>query len=82
MEDFEARALRQAAYKHSHWFWYVHDIYHLAPWISAASWVLVHLNSLHKNIQLTMEIEKDGHLASLGIDIYKKADGSLGHKIY
>jgi len=23
MEDFEARALRQVAYKHSHWFWYV-----------------------------------------------------------
>jgi len=29
-----------------------------------------------------MDIEKDGHLAFLDIDIYKKEDGSLWHKIY
>ena len=29
-----------------------------------------------------MEIEEDGHLPFLDIDIYRKADGSLGHKVY
>jgi hypothetical protein len=29
-----------------------------------------------------MEIEENGHLPFLDIDIYKKADGSLGHKVY
>jgi hypothetical protein len=29
-----------------------------------------------------MEIEKDGHLPFLDIDIYRKTDGSLGHKVY
>jgi len=60
MEDSEARALWEAAYKHGHWFWYV-DIFIWPHGTSAARWVLSHLNSLHKNIQLTIEIEKDGH---------------------
>jgi hypothetical protein len=34
-----------------------------------------------KNIQFTMEIEENGHLPFLDIDIHK-ADGSLGHKVY
>jgi hypothetical protein len=29
-----------------------------------------------------MEIEKDGHLPFLDIDVYRKTDGSLGHKVY
>jgi hypothetical protein len=29
-----------------------------------------------------MEIEEDGHLPLLDIDIYRKTDGSLGHKVY
>jgi len=43
---------------------------------------LHHINGLHKKIQFTMEIEKDGHLPFLDIDIYRKTDGSLGHKVY
>jgi hypothetical protein len=43
---------------------------------------LEHLNGLHKNIQFTMEVEENGHLPFLNIDIYKKGDGSLGHKVY
>jgi hypothetical protein len=41
-----------------------------------------HLNGLHKKIQFTMETKKDGHLPFLDIDIYRKIDGSLGHKVY
>jgi hypothetical protein len=33
-------------------------------------------------IWFTMEIEENGHLPFLDIDIYKKEDGSLGHKVY
>jgi hypothetical protein len=29
-----------------------------------------------------MEIEEEGHLPFLDIDIYRKTDGSLGHKLY
>ena len=30
----------------------------------------------------TMEKEEDGHLPFLDINIYRKPDGSLGHKVY
>jgi hypothetical protein len=43
---------------------------------------LDHLNSIHESIQFTMETERDGHLPFLDIDIYRKPDGSLGHKVY
>jgi hypothetical protein len=32
--------------------------------------------------KFTMEIEEEGHLPFLDIDIYRKMDGSLGHKVY
>jgi len=43
---------------------------------------LNHLNRLHNKIQFTIENEGGGHLAFLDMDIYRKMDGSLGHKIY
>jgi hypothetical protein len=43
---------------------------------------LDHLNGFHRNIQFTMEIEKDSHLPFLDIDIFRRPDGSLGHKVY
>jgi len=33
-------------------------------------------------IQISMEKEEGCHLAFLDIDIYRKPDGSLGHKVY
>jgi hypothetical protein len=42
---------------------------------------LNHLNGLHNKIQFTMEKEEEGHLPLLDIDIYRKMDASLGHKI-
>jgi len=33
------------------------------------------MNGLHRNIQFTMEIERDSHLPFLDIDIYKRPDG-------
>jgi hypothetical protein len=43
---------------------------------------LNHLNGIHINILFTMEIEEEGHLPFLDIDINRKMDGSLGHKVY
>jgi hypothetical protein len=43
---------------------------------------LNHLNGLHNKIQFTMEKEEEGHLPFLDIDLYRKTDGSLGHRVY
>jgi len=42
---------------------------------------LNHLNGLHNKIQFTMEKE-EGHLPFLDIEIYRKTEGSLGHRVY
>jgi hypothetical protein len=44
--------------------------------------ILDYLNGIHTNIKFTMEIGGGRHLLFLDIDIYKKANGSLGHKVY
>jgi len=43
---------------------------------------LNHISRLHNKIQFTMEKEEEGHLTFLDMGIYRKTDGSLGHKIY
>jgi hypothetical protein len=43
---------------------------------------LNHLNSIHEFIQSTMETESEGQLPFLDIDIYRRPDGSLGHRVY
>jgi hypothetical protein len=40
------------------------------------------LNSVRKNIQFTMYSKRDDHLPFLHKDIYRRPDGSLGHKVY
>jgi hypothetical protein len=39
-------------------------------------------NCLHESIQFTMETESEGHLTFLDIDIYRRPDGSLDHRVY
>jgi len=43
---------------------------------------LQHINGLHKKIQFTIEVEEGGHLPFLDVDVYRRNDGSLGHKVY
>jgi len=43
---------------------------------------LNHLSGLYNKIQFTMEIEEEDHLPFLDIDICRKMDGFLGHKVY
>jgi hypothetical protein len=40
------------------------------------------LNGIHQCIQFTMETETEGHLPLLDIDIYRRPDSSLGHRVY
>jgi hypothetical protein len=40
------------------------------------------MNSIHQSFQFTMGTESEGHFPILHLDIYKRQDGSLGHKVY
>jgi hypothetical protein len=40
------------------------------------------LNSIHDKIQFVMELEDEEHLPFLDIDVYRRPDGTLGHRIY
>ena len=80
MEDLEKRA--QSNYKLLCWFHYV-DTFDIWPHgTEKLERFLNLLNGLHRNIQFTMEIKGDGHLPFLDIDIYRRLEGSLGHKAY
>jgi hypothetical protein len=83
MEQFEETALEGAKLSPLCRFRYVDDGFAIWPHGSGKlSEFLDHLNSVHENIQFTMETERDGHLPFLDIDIYRKPDDSLGHKYY
>jgi hypothetical protein len=83
MDNFEERALKQATQKPLYWFHYVDDTFVILPHgTEKLERFLDCLNGLHRNIQFTMEMEKDGHLPFLDIDVYKRPEGSLGHKVY
>jgi len=82
MEDFEKKAVEQATHKPVCWFRYVDDTFIIWPsGQEKLTEFLNHLNRFHNKIQFTMEIEEESHLPFLDIDICRKADGSLGHKI-
>jgi hypothetical protein len=83
MEDFEERALHLAPHKPLCWFCLVDDTFVI--WAHGPNKLkdfLNHLNGIHQCIQFTMKIEIQGHLQFLDIDIYKRPDGSLGHRVY
>ena len=83
MEDFEDKAIELVTLKPTCWYRYVDDTFVIWPHGQDKLMdFLNHLNGLHKKIKFTMEIEKDGHLPFLDIHIYRRTDGSLGHKVY
>jgi hypothetical protein len=82
MEDVEKKAVEQSTHKPTCSYRYVDDTFVIWPHgHGKLTEFLNHLSGLHKKIQFTMETEKDGHLPYLDIDIYRKTDGSLGHKV-
>jgi hypothetical protein len=83
MEDYEKATLESAPLKPRCWFRYVDDT--LFTWQHGPDKLtdfLHHLKSIHQSIQFTMETESEGHLPFLDLDIYRRLDGSLGHKVY
>jgi hypothetical protein len=83
MEDFETKALHLTPHKPTHWLRYVDDTFIIWPHgQQRLTEFLDHLNSLHPKIQFTMETEKYGHLPFLDVDIYRRLDDTLGHKVY
>ena len=82
MEDLERKAIDQATHKPVCWFRYVDDTFII--WSHGQEKLkefLNHLSELHNKIQFTTE-KQESHLPFLDIDIYRKTDGSLGHKVY
>jgi hypothetical protein len=83
MEDYEKAALESAPLKPRCWFRYVDDTFViLQHGPDKLKDFLHHLNSIHQSIQFTMETERKGHLPFLDLDIYRRPDGSPGHKVY
>ena len=83
MESFEASALETAALKPVCWYRYVDDTFVI--WSHGQEKLrdfLLHLNSIHPQIQFTMEIESDGQLPFLDVLVRRKDDGTLGHSVY
>jgi len=70
MEDFEMKAIEKATNKPDCWYRYVDDTFVI--WSHGKEKLmdfLKHLNGIHNNIQFTMEIEREGHLPFLDIDV-------------
>jgi len=83
MEDSEAMALGQATHELLCLSHYVSDTFVIWPnRTEKPERFLDHLNGLHRNIQFTMEMERDGHLPFLDFNMYRRWEGSLGHRVY
>ena len=55
---------------------------HLAPWQRNTDRISEPLQLLCNKIQFTMQGEQEGHLRFLHIDIYRKMDSLLGHRVF
>jgi hypothetical protein len=74
MEDYEKVALESVPLKPSCWFRYVDDTFVIWQHGPYKLKFLHHLNSIHRSIQFTMEIQSEGHLPFLDLDIYRRPD--------
>lgn len=83
MESFEKMALKAVPFIPALHKWHVDDTFLI--WLhSRHAWFnfVNFLNSLHRNIQFTMEIEQEGKLPFLDMWIKKRPDGTLGRPVY
>jgi hypothetical protein len=73
LEYFEEMALETATHKPLSWFRCVDDTFAIWPHgPGKLAELLDHLNGVHENITFTMEMERDGHLCFLDIDMKHK----------
>ena len=63
------------------WKRYVDDIFTVVC-IDRVQHLLGHLNSIECSIQFTVEVESDGELPFLDVNIYRGSDGSLNTSVY
>jgi hypothetical protein len=83
MEHFEQKAISAAIKKPARWYRYVDDIFTM--WSHGKDDLqdfLLHLNSIHKSIKFTMEIEHVRTLLFLDVLVSRRLDGILGHMVY
>jgi hypothetical protein len=82
MEDYQNATLQSSPLKLRCWFCYINDAIIWPHGSDKLKDFLHHLNSIHQSIQFTMETESEGHLPFLDLDIYRRPDGCLRHKVY
>jgi hypothetical protein len=83
MQEFETKAISSSILKPKCWLRYVDDVFTI--WQHGQETLplfLDHLNSLHKDIQFTMDVEKNGRFPFLDVDIIRKPNNTLGHTVY
>ncbi|XP_050528175.1 uncharacterized protein LOC126898277 [Daktulosphaira vitifoliae] len=83
MEWFEAEAMSTYTQKPKMWLRYVDDTFVL--WQHGEDKLqsfLQHLNSIHANIQFTMETEENGKLPFLDVMVKKQPNGKFGTGVY
>jgi hypothetical protein len=79
---FREESNRTSNTKSTCWFIYVDDTFVTWPHgQEKLAEILNHTKGLRHYTQFTMEKE-ESHLPFLDIDVYRKTDGSLGHKVY
>ena len=82
MEKFEQQALSSAPKKPKVWFRYVDDTF--VVWSHGPKKLqefLQHINSIHENIQFTMETEENNKIAFLDVLLTRRGK-DLGHTVY
>ena len=83
MEEFENKALEAYPLKPKLWKRYVDDTNVLWPYGEQELNIFFeHLNSQSIDIKFTMQVEKNGSIPFLDVLVYKKLNGSLGHKVF
>jgi len=82
LKDFEERALEQTTRKPLNWFRYVDGNFVIWPRVpEKLETFRDNLNGIHRNIYFILKAEKGGHLHFPDIEIHRRLDGSLGHKV-
>ena len=81
MEDVEERALASYDVQLPFWKRYVDDICTVVP-IDRVQHLLQHLNTIESTIQFTVEVENDGKLPFLDVNISRLPDGSFNTSVF
>ena len=83
LENFEQEALSSALLKPKMCLRYVDDTFVI--WEHERDTLnefLLHLNSIHQNIQFTTGIEEKEAISFLDVKVMRKSDGSFGLSVY